>query len=161
MWTTVCQKEVCFSGFCLFPLSESHIRVRLIPGLSGRYQTHYGPKPQNPTTRTDTGGGTSGTWYPQPPQSVPHTSGHIRDYQLNSFNSNKGSYPTAGGAGFTGSHTGPKGSSSTSSDLNIQTTADCGGPFGASVHQGIMRGSDKLTPYTPWPPVCFIRNRVV
>lgn len=42
--------------------------------------------------------------------------------------------PTTGGAVFTG----PKGSAG--SDLNLHTTSDCRGQYGASVHRGILRG---------------------
>ncbi|XP_070705348.1 uncharacterized protein [Pempheris klunzingeri] len=47
--------------------------------------------------------------------------------------------PSAGGTGYTGSHTGTDGSGGSSSDLRIHSRSACS-QSGASVHQGIVRG---------------------
>ncbi|XP_033505059.1 uncharacterized protein LOC117271076 [Epinephelus lanceolatus] len=126
------------------PTGPSHIRVKLAPSLSGRLQTRDEHKPQNflnPTTQSDTRGTTRRTSYLSvAPQNIPNTPAHIGAYPLNNPNSNQDLSPSAGGAGFTGSHTGPNGSDGSSSDLKINTRSDCGGRYGASVNQGIMRG---------------------
>lgn len=104
-------------------LGASHIRVRLVPGLSARLQTHDKPKVQNLQNPT-----TSRTSYHS---LTPHSNSpvNIREHQTNN----------PGGAGLTGFHTGPNGSGG--SDLNVHTTSDCSGQYGASVHQGIIRGT--------------------
>ncbi|XP_029282165.1 uncharacterized protein LOC115004623 [Cottoperca gobio] len=90
----------------------SHIRVRLVSSLSG-LQTHHEPNPESPTTPSDTRGATSGTSYLSVTDAV-----DVGQYQPNN--------PPAGGAvsGSDQTHTGP----------------DCGGQYGTSVHQGIIRG---------------------
>ncbi|XP_074472429.1 uncharacterized protein LOC141756521 isoform X1 [Sebastes fasciatus] len=124
------------------PTGVSHIRVKLVPSLPGRLQTHNEPKLQNlqkPTTQFETRGATSRTSYLSvTPQNIQNTLVDIGEYQLNNPNRNKDLNPTARRAGFTGSHTGPNGSGG--SDLKIHTMSDCSGQYGASVHQGIMRG---------------------
>uniref|UniRef100_A0A8P4GAX4 ZP domain-containing protein n=1 Tax=Dicentrarchus labrax TaxID=13489 RepID=A0A8P4GAX4_DICLA len=101
----------------LQPTGESHIRVRLVPGLQGRRQTTDKLKLQNPTRGTSS----------FTPKSILNSPVNVRELT---------NPHSEGGAGFTGSHTGPNGFSS---DLNIDTS-DCGGQYGASVHQGIVRG---------------------
>ncbi|XP_044024572.1 uncharacterized protein LOC122862843 isoform X2 [Siniperca chuatsi] len=123
------------------PTGTSHIRVRPLSGLLGRLQTrdeHKLQNLQNPTTQFDTRGGTSRTSYLGfTPQNIPNTV-NIREYHPNNPKSNKDLNPTAWGAGFTGSHMGTNGSGG--SDLKSHTRSDCGGQYGASLHQGIMRG---------------------
>lgn len=149
----MCQNYVfIFLFFYSFPPSgASHIRVKLVPGLPGKLQTHDKAKLQNlqnPTTQFHTRGRTSRTsYFSFTPQNIPNTSVNIREYQPNNPNSNQDLDPTAGGAEFTGSHTGPNGSGGSGSDLKIHTRSDCSSQYGASVHQGIMRGTQKRSLY--------------
>lgn len=75
------------------------------------------------------------------PQNIQNTPVDIGEYQPNNPNSTDDLNPTSREAGFTGSHTGPNGSGGSSTDLKINTKSDCSGQYGASVHQGIMRGT--------------------
>ncbi len=146
----MCQN--CILIFLFFysfsPSGASHIRVRLVPGLPGRLQTRDKPKLQNlqnPTTQFYTRGGTSRTSYLSfTPHNIPNTPVNIREYQPNN---NQDLNPTAGGAGFTGSHRDPNSSGGSGSDLKIHTRSDCSSQYGASVHQGIMRGTQNRSLY--------------
>ncbi|XP_030260172.1 uncharacterized protein LOC115573522 isoform X3 [Sparus aurata] len=119
------QKPVSTQGNVLQAKGQPHNRVRIVPGLPGRFK--------NNEVQSDSRGGTGRRSYLSfTPQTITNAAVNIRDYLSNS--------PTAGAAGSTGSHTGPNGSGG--SELDSHTTSDCSGPYGASVHRGIMRGKE-------------------
>ncbi|XP_054474253.1 uncharacterized protein LOC129106966 isoform X5 [Anoplopoma fimbria] len=78
------------------PTGTSNIRVRLVPSLPGRRQTHDEPKVQNPTTLFDTRGATSRTSYLGiATQNIPKTLVDIGEHEPNNSNSNKDLNPIA------------------------------------------------------------------
>ncbi|XP_040920103.1 uncharacterized protein LOC121199464 isoform X4 [Toxotes jaculatrix] len=128
----------------LQPTATSHIRVRLVQGFSGGIQTNDQSRLQNlQNSDSVTRGGIS-----RPSnlsftlQKISKTPVNTRAYKPTEPNthSNEGLNPTAGGAGFTGSHTTPKGSGSLGYELKSLTRSNCGSQYGSSVHQGIRRG---------------------
>ncbi|XP_042358817.1 uncharacterized protein LOC121955093 [Plectropomus leopardus] len=106
----------------------SHIRVKPVSSLPVRPQTRGEHKLQNPTSQLDT--------YSVTPQNVPNSPVHIGGHQPNRYQDLS---PTARGVGFTGSPSETYGSGG--SDLKVHSRSDCGSQYGASVHQGILRGT--------------------
>ena len=103
---------------------RSHNGVRIVQTVS--------------TVQSDSRGGTGRRSYLSvTPQTITNAAVNIRDHLSNS--------PTAGAAGSTGSHTGPDGSGGLELDSH---TSDCSGPYGASVHRGIMRGTQDRSLYS-------------
>lgn len=90
-------------------------------------------------------------------QTFPNTPVNSREYQPNNPNSDKNLNPTFGGAGFTGSHTGPNGSGGSSLEMNIHKS-DCS-QYGVSVHQGIMRGTQNISYTNYFMNFCFSNNK--
>ncbi|XP_041660937.1 uncharacterized protein LOC121521216 isoform X2 [Cheilinus undulatus] len=113
------------------PTGVSHIRVRLVSGLQERFQNQNNQEPkqlniQNPTPQSDTRGGTR--W------ASSNTHASTRE---NQSNTPSGSVEMDPAAGRTGSVL--NGSAGSGSQLKVEGRSDCG-QYGASVHNGIMRG---------------------
>ena len=110
---------------------QSHYGVRIVPGLPGGFK--------NDEVQTNSRGGTGRrSSLNFTPHTITNAAVNIRDHLSNS--------PTAGAAGFAGSHTDPD--SSGGSELDSHTTSDCSGSYGASVHRGIMRGTQDRSLYS-------------
>ncbi|XP_071323697.1 uncharacterized protein [Trachinotus anak] len=125
------------------PTGISHIRLRPGSRFSGRESDDQSrmQKLQNPDSVARRGP----SWMSDLSLTLQNTSKtpvNIRKYKLTDPKTlnHEGLSLTAGGAGFTGSHTSPYGFGDPSSDLKIHSSSNCGMQYGSSVHQGIVRG---------------------
>ncbi|KAM8725264.1 uncharacterized protein AB9X84_002112 isoform 1-T1 [Acanthopagrus schlegelii] len=118
------QKPVSTQGNILQAKGQSHYGVRIVPGLPGGFKNEVQINSRGGTGRRSSLNFT--------PHTITNAAVNIRDHLSNS--------PTAGAAGFAGSHTDPDGSGG--SELDSHTSSDCSGSYGASVHRGIMRGKE-------------------
>ncbi|XP_074540740.1 uncharacterized protein LOC141801561 [Halichoeres trimaculatus] len=133
------------------PAGASHTRVELVSGLQERSLTPYEPKQENPGTQTDTAVGTNSTPIPTfTPPYTQNTPANISGHQLHSPHRLSERDPATVKAVTTSSHSGFNGSGSSDSNPKIQTRSDYSqyNKYGASVHQGIIRGTKNRHTHT-------------